>query len=119
MKRLTLSVILLSLSVMACGMTLPQAPESVNKTVLVNTPELSPAPVPSVQLPEKATTCGRWNIRSAANPDSASIGFVFSGSTVTLTGRTATAFDGGKWVQVQGRDGTGWMNAKGLCEVEK
>ena len=116
MKRLTLSVILLSLSVMACGMSVPtESPESVNKTVLMNTPEFTPAPVP-VNVPEKATTCGRWNIRAAANPNSASIGFAFSGSTVTLTGRTATAFDGGLWVQVLDMYGdTGWMNAKGLC----
>ena len=108
-----LSVILLTLSVMACGMSVPTQPET--KAVLMNTPEFTPAPVP-VSVPEKATTCGRWNIRAAANPNSASIGFAFSGSTVTLTGRTATAFDGGLWVQVLDMYGeTGWMNAKGLC----
>jgi len=110
-KLIPIMALLFSL---ACGMTLPTQPET--KAVLINAPELSPAPVPTLQLPEKATTCGRWNIRAAANPNSASIGFAFSGSTVTLTGRTATAFDGGSWVQVVDRDGgKGWMNAKGLC----
>lgn len=119
MKGFSLYVILLGFLVMACGMSLPtEKPENVIKANLINAPQLSPAPVPEVKLPEKVAICGYWNIREAANPDSASIGIVFSGSTVTLTGRTATAIDGGKWVQVRDRNGgTGWMNERGICEV--
>lgn len=111
-----LSLICLTLSVMACGVpVLTESPESVNKAALINTPKLSPAPVPTVLI-ENATVCGNWNVRAAANPNSASIGIVLSGSPITLTGVTANApNDGGQWVQIRGIDGTGWMNAKGLC----
>lgn len=117
------SVICLTLSVMACGMSMPtESPESVNKAVLINTPQLSPAPVPAVNFPEKMTACGNWNVRESADPKSKMTAYVFSGNTITLTGVTATAPapDYGTWVQIRNlKGGTGWINARALCEVDK
>jgi hypothetical protein len=103
-----LPVILLTFAVMACGMQLPLTAETVTKANLINTPRLSAAPVPVT--PGTALVCGYWNIRENPDPDSASIGI--APATVTLTGRTATAPDGGQWVETA----EGWMNEKGLCD---
>lgn len=93
------------------------APVSVNKEVHIIAPSLEPAPTPIV--PKSDKVCGFWNIRQTADSDSKYLGTAFNGSSVTLTGAEADALDGGKWVQVRGRDVSGWMNAKGLCGGEE
>lgn len=114
MKQLMLWLSMFTLLALSCGMPVNTQPASETSTN-VSYPSITPAPVPKVIQVERQTVCGFWNVRSAANASSASIGIVLSGNTVTLTGREATAIDGGTWVQVEGRDGAGWMNKKGLC----
>lgn len=116
---MTLGVIVfICLVSMACGIPVSTlAPVSVNKEVHIITPTLGAAPTPPTLEPQ--VVCGFWNVREDHDPASKYLGTVFNGSFVTLTGKDGDAPDKGKWVQVRGRDVSGWMNAKGLCGGEE
>ena len=110
-----LSVICLTLSVMACGMPLvTQTPESVNSPKLINT---------STQIPTETSTAvmivcnsGGLNVRPMAGDLKTAIDYKHDGDSVTviLSTRTVTE-DMALWYELI--DG-GWVNGRFLCEVE-
>ena len=117
-----LSFILLTLSVMACGMPVSTlSPESVSKEVHIITPSLDPAPTPLRSDAEStARACGSLWVREGAGIEYPKIAWALRGDTLTLTGKEREAKDGGQWSQVIDRDGlTGWVNTRFICGGEK
>ena len=111
MKRLTLYVICLSLSVMACGaQALPtQTPESVNKDTHINT-STQPATQTSTAV---MTVCnsGGLNVRPEAGDLSRSNGQLEDGDQITVK-IPSVAAGSGMWYELV--DG-GFVNARYLC----
>ena len=117
-----LSVILLTISVMACGMPVSTlSPESVSKEVHIITPSLDPAPTPLRSDAEStARACGAVWVRDGAGVEYQKAAWALKGDTLYLTGEYKTAEDGGKWMKVLDRDGLiGWVNIRYLCGGEK
>ncbi len=116
MNRWKLSLICISLAVMACGM--PTAG-------MVKSPILSAAPVPSVNkntvintevsTDVNMTVCnsGGLNVRPAPGDLSASIRQLTDGESVTVRKPATITDDMGMWYELV--DG-GWVNARYLCE---
>lgn len=106
-KRLILSVICISLSVIACGMP----------TAAMVYPSLGSAPVPDTQINTETSTeataraCGSVWIRSGAGMEYEAVSHAIKDDTLYLTGLYKEATDGGKWMEVKG----GWVNARYLC----
>lgn len=117
-----LSVICLSLSVMACGMPVSTfSPVTVNKEVHIITPALEPAPTP-VRADAESTSyaCGSLWVRKGAGTEYSAAGWALKGDTLYLTGEYREASDGGKWMKVLDRDGLiGWVNSKLICGGEE
>lgn len=111
MKRLILSVILLSISVMACGMPVHATiamPASVNKEVYTY-----PTPEVSTTSTTHVTICGRWNIRPAAGDLAGHLGWLEEGVETVKVPATVTE-DMGMWYELA--DGRGWVNARAICK---
>ena len=118
MNRWKLSLICISLAVMACGM--PTAG-------MVKSPILSAAPVPIVNKDTVITTevstdvnmtvcnSGGLNVRPAPGDLSASIRQLTDGESVTVREKFTVTEDMGLWVELV--DG-GWVNARYLCEAK-
>ena len=116
-----LSFILLTLSVMACGVPVSTlSPESVSKEVHIITPSLEPAPTPLRSDAEStARACGSLWVREGAGIEYSVSGIALKGKTLYLTGEYKEASDGGKWMKVLDRDGLiGWVNVRYLCGGE-
>jgi len=113
-----LSVICLTLSVLACGAPVlaTQTPASVNSPKLINTSTQIPTEVSTVVM--IVCNSGGWlHIRPEAGDLSTSNGELKEGESVTviLSTRTVTE-DMALWYELT--DG-GWVNGRYLCEVEK
>lgn len=122
MKQLMTWVFIFTLASLACGMQVSTLlPESVSKEVHIITPSLEPAPTPIRSDAEStARACGSLWVREGAGIEYGRIAWALRGDTLTITGETKTASDGGKWSQVLDRDGLiGWVNVRYLCGGEK
>lgn len=109
-----LSVILLTLSVMACGVqALPTLPESVNKDTHINT-QIN-IPVNTAEVEATTQACGDVWIRSGAGMEFEAVGLAADGDTLYLTGEYQQAKDGGKWMAVIFVGEVRWINARYLC----
>ena len=116
MKRLILSVICLSFSVMACGVPVVKSPKPYPPIVTFPVPSRTVTESPA---PSERVACGSLWVRSGAGVEFERVGIALNGNRVQLTGREKIAKDGGLWVQIVGRDGIGgWVNARYLCEEE-
>ncbi len=111
-----LSVICLTLSVMACGMPLvTQTPESVNSPKLINTSTKIPTEE-STDVNKVVCNSGGLNVRPTAGDLKTAIGYKQDGDPVTVILSTRTVTDDmALWYELT--DG-GWVNGKYLCEVE-
>ena len=114
-----LSFILLTISVMACGMPVNTQPEP-KISIKVQTPTLEPAPTPLRSDAEStARACGSLWVREGAGIEYSVSGIALKGKTLYLTGEYKEASDGGKWMKVLDRDGLiGWVNVRYLCGGE-
>lgn len=113
MKRTTYAIAVISLAIMACGMTLPvttipaamSAPvpvRGVNKDAQINT---------TAQTME-ITICGRWNIRPAAGDLDGHLGWIEDGKVATVLLPTTVTEDMGLWYELSAG---GWVNARAIC----
>ena len=120
MKQLLIWISIFTLFVMACGMSAGTQPEP-KISIKVKTPTLEPAPAPLRSDAEStARACGSLWVREGAGIEYGRIAWALRGDTLTMTGETKTASDGGKWSQVLDRDGLiGWVNQRFLCGGEK
>ena len=113
MKRLTLYVICLSLSVMACGaQALPtQTPESVNKDTHINT---STQPATQTSTAVMTVCTDALNIRPEAGDLSRSNGQLEDGNQITVKLPSMEA-GGGWWYELEVG---GYVNARYVCEAQ-
>ena len=112
-----LSVILLTISVMACGMPVNTQPEP---KISIKTPALETTQTPIRSDAEStARACGSLWIREGAGVEYQKMAWALKGDTLYLTGEYKEASDGGKWMKVLDRDGLiGWVNVRYLCGGE-
>ena len=115
-----LSVILLTISVMACGMPVNTQPEP-KISIKVQTPTLEPVQTPLRSDAEStARACGSLWVREGAGIEYSVSGIALKGKMLYLTGEYKEASDGGKWMKVLDRDGLiGWVNVRYLCGGEE
>ena len=111
-----LSVILLTISVMACGMPVNTQPEP-KISIKVQTPTLETTQTPLRSDAEStARACGSLWVREGAGVEYQKMAWALKGDTLYLTGEYKEASDGGKWMKVLDRDGLiGWVNVRYLC----
>ncbi len=114
MNRYFISILILSLAVLACRASAGQAvsPASTpSPTVsLVESP-------PSTLQPARTVCVQTLNVRSQPDPASPILGTLGSGAPVQMLARK-TAPDGGTWVQLEFQGANGWVNARYLCEEQ-
>lgn len=115
MDKGSLSLLLLVITSIACGSTLPvePAPAAIQEAAkpvtvyAVPTPELTR----SVCLMVEAV-----NLRSGAGTGYESEAVLSAGDTITLTGELVIAPDMGLWWPVRSGEVVGYINARYVCE---
>ena len=109
MNRLTLPLILLTLSVMACGMQVQPAAKLADHIVTDNK-MVNATPTAS---PRHALVCmaGTLNFRNGAGTDQAVIASHSDGYAVDVFEGVTITDDGAKWK----RTSEGWVNQRYLC----
>jgi len=118
MNKGILSLLLLSLASLACLSTLPvEAPAVLSDTAKgVNTPAVIYTSTPAELIREVCPHIGNVNLRKAADSESDILAVLKMGDSVTLTGEPVIAPDMGLWWPVDTETGSGYINARYVCE---
>ena len=118
MNKGILSLLLLSLASMACLSTLPVEPApavlvevakgvSTETVMYTSTPEL---------IRKVCLTADAVNLRTGAGTGFESVAVLKAGEPLTLTGDFEKSPDGGIWWPVDTETGSGYINARYVCE---
>ena len=118
MNKGILSLLLLSLASLACLSTLPVEPAPavlVEVAKGVNTPAVIYTSTPEL-IREVCLTADAVNLRTGAGTGFESVAVLSAGDTLTLTGELVIAPDMGLWWPVDTETGSGYINARYVCE---
>ena len=113
------ALVALLLSQCACLSTLPvePAPAVLSDTAKsVNTPAVIYTSTPAELIREVCPHVGNVNLRKAADSESDILAVLKMGDSVTLTGDLVIAPDMGLWWPVDTETGSGYINARYVCE---
>ena len=119
MNKGILSLLLLSLASMACLSTLPvePAPAVLSDTAKgVNTPAVIYTSTPAELIRKVCLTADAVNLRTGAGTGFESKAVLKAGEPLTLTGELVIAPDMGLWWPVDTETGSGYINARYVCE---
>ena len=119
MNKGILSLLLLSLSSLACLSTLPvePAPAVLSDTAKgVNTPVVIYTSTPAELIRKVCLTADAVNLRTGAGTGFELVTVLSAGDTLTLTGDFEKSPDGGIWWPVDTETGSGYINARYVCE---
>jgi len=110
-------IILLIVTQCACLSSLPVEPAPASLVVKgVNTPAVIPTATPAELIREVCPHVGNVNLRKAADSESDILAVLKMGDSVTLTGEPVIAPDMGLWWPVDTETGSGYINARYVCE---
>ena len=118
MNKVILSLLLLSLASMACLSTLPVEPAPavlVEVAKGVNTPAVIYTSTPEL-IRKVCLTADAVNLRTGAGTGFELVTVLSAGDTLTLTGELVIAPDMGLWWPVDTETGSGYINARYVCE---
>jgi len=117
MKKVILSLFLLSLASMACLSSLPvePAPAAMPPQVFKN-PAVIPTATQAELIREICPTIDTVNLRTGAGTGYEVVTVLSAGDVVTVTGGFAQSEDGGVWYPVTHGGVVGYTNARYLCE---
>ena len=118
MNKGIISLLLLSLVSLACLSTLPvEAPAVLSDTAKgVNTPAVIYTSTPAELIREVCPTIDTVNLRAGVGTGFESVAVLSAGDTLTLTGELVIAPDMGLWWPVDTETGSGYINARYVCE---
>ena len=118
MNKDILSLFLLSLASLACLSTLPVEPAPavlVEVAKGVNTPAVIYTSTPDL-IREVCLTADAVNLRTGAGTGFELVTVLSAGDRLTLTGEIVIAPDMGLWWPVDTETGSGYINARYVCE---
>ena len=111
------ALIALLLSQCACLSTLPIESAVLSDTAKgVNTETVIYTSTPAELIREVCPHVGNVNLRKAADSESDILAVLSAGDTLTLTGELVIAPDMGLWWPVDTETGSGYINARYVCE---
>ena len=111
-------IIILALASLACLSTLPvEAPAVLSDTAKsVSTPAVIYTSTPAELIWEVCLTADAVNLRTGAGTGFELVAVLSAGDTLTLTGELVIAPDMGLWWPVDTETGSGYINARYVCE---
>ena len=119
MNKAILSLLLLSLASLACLSTLPveAAPAGLVDTAKgINTETVIYTSTPAELIRKVCLTADAVNLRTGAGTGFESKAVLKAGEPLTLTGELVIAPDMGLWWPVDTETGSGYINARYVCE---